>query len=155
MASCWKIIKFDSRCTHPCIYKKCFKLSALSPDTSLAFHSGSCKIPYKPKNVPNDKSNSLKHVRHIVPKLQQNHSRCIRQSAMPVNSTVQQYILVNTKVSYPYLSAIPSVSFSHYKLWSHIKHTVCMCVSCYYICREVTHKWYVTFLFHLPLYVLY
>jgi hypothetical protein len=82
------------------------------------------------------------------------HSRCIRQSAMSVNSTVQQYVLVNTKVSYPYLSAIPSASFSYYTLRSHIKHTVCLCVSCYYICGEVTHNWYVTFLFHLPLYIL-
>jgi len=86
-------------------------------------------------------------VRNMSGTLSQNykkHSRCIRQPAMPVNSTVQQYVPVNTKVSYPYLSAIPSVSFNHYTLQSHIKHTVCVClsvcVSCYYICREVTHN---------------
>jgi hypothetical protein len=56
------------------------------------------------------------------------HSHCIRQPAMPVNSIAQQYVPVNTKVSYPYLSAVPSVSFSHYTLRSHIKHTVCVCV---------------------------
>jgi len=69
-----------------------------------------------------------------------NTASSIRQPAMPVNPTVQQYVLDNTKVSYPYLSAIPSVSFSHYTLWSHIKHTFCLCVSCYYMCREVTHN---------------
>jgi len=68
------------------------------------------------------------------------HSRCISQSAIPVNSTVQQYVLVNTKVSYPYLSVIPSVSFSYNTLRSHIKHTVCLRVSCYYICRKVTRN---------------
>jgi len=95
-------------------------------------------------------------VRNISATLYQNynkHSRCIRQSEMPANSTVQQYVLVNTKVSYPYLNAIPSVSFSYCTLWSHIKHTVCLCVSCYYICRKVTHNWCITFLFHLTLYV--
>jgi len=43
-------------------------------------------------------------------------SRFIRQLAMSLSSTVQQYVLVNTKVSYPYLSAIPSVNFSYYTL---------------------------------------
>jgi len=97
-----------------------FKLSNLSPENSLDFNSGSYKIPnkiqQKHKKAPNDKPNILKHHKHIVPKLQQKHSRSIRQTAMPVNSTVQQYVMVNTKVSYPYLSAIPSVSFSHYTL---------------------------------------
>ena len=83
------------------------------------------------------------------------HSRCIRQPATSVNSTVQQHVLVNTKASYPYLSAILSVGFSQYTLRSHIQHTVCLCVSCYYICREVTHKWNINFSFNLPLYVLY
>jgi len=40
---------------------------------------------------------------------------------MHVSSTVQQYVLVNTKVSYPYLSAIPSVGFSYYTLRSQHK----------------------------------
>ena len=81
------------------------------------------------------------------------HSRCISQQCL----SIQQYNSMSwliTKVSYPYLSAIPSVSFSYYTLRSHIKHTVCLCVSYYYICGEVTHNWYVTFLFHLTLYIL-
>ena len=83
------------------------------------------------------------------------HSRCIRQSAMPVNSTVQQYVLVNTKVSYPYLSALPSVGFSYYTLRSqHKAYSFFVCVSCYYIWYKVTHNWNITFLFHLTLYVL-
>jgi len=31
---------------------------------------------------------------------------------MPVNATVQQYALVNTKVSYPCISVIPSASLT-------------------------------------------
>ena len=82
------------------------------------------------------------------------HSHCIRQSAIPVNSTVQQYVQVNTKGTHPYLSAIPSVSSSYYTLRSHTKHTVCLCVSCEYIWRKVTHYWNITFMFHCTLYVL-
>jgi hypothetical protein len=138
--------------------QKCSKLSALSPETSLAFRSGSCNIPYKNTNTNLAKPLTINQtVCNMSGTAYQNykkHSRCTRQSAMPVNSTVQQYVLVNTKVSYPYLRAIPSVSFSYYTLRSHIKHTVCLCVSCYYICREVTYNWYVTFLFHITLYVL-
>jgi len=98
----------------------------------LDFNSGSYEIPKKiqtkSKKGPNDKPDSLKYVRHIVKKVQEKDSHFIRQPAMPVNSTVQQYVLVNTKVSYPYLSVIPFVSFSNYTLRSHIKHRVCLCV---------------------------
>jgi len=52
-----------------------FKLSALSPENSLDFNSGSYKIPnkiqQKLKKTHNDKPNSFKHVRHIVPKRQE------------------------------------------------------------------------------------
>jgi len=41
----------------------------------LALHSGSYNIPYRypteTKKAPNDKPNSLKHHKHIVPKLQE------------------------------------------------------------------------------------
>jgi hypothetical protein len=62
------------------------------PVTSLTKHQ------QQHRKTPNDKPNSLKHVRHIVPKLQQ--TQPLYQSAMPVNSTVQQYVLVNTKVTH-------------------------------------------------------
>ena len=52
-----------------------FKLSALSPETYLAYNSDSYKIPHKTptesKKVPINKPNSPKHVRHTVPKLQE------------------------------------------------------------------------------------
>jgi len=122
----------------------------------LSFQPGSCNIPYKKptQTQPLMINPTVWNMSGTVYRNYNKHSRWIRQSAMPVNTTVQQYVLVNTKVSYLYLSAIPSVSFSYYTLRSHIKHTVCLCVSCYYICRKVTHNWQVTYFFHLALYIL-
>jgi len=54
--------------------EKCFKQSGLSPETSLVFNLGLVtsltKNQHKPSKPPNDKPNSLKHVRHSVPKLE-------------------------------------------------------------------------------------
>ena len=122
----------------------CFKLSALAPETNLTYNQGSYKINYKNTNTNIAKPLTINltvcNMSRTAYQNYKKHSRCIRQSAMSVNSTVPQYVLVNTKVSYPYLSAIPSASFSYCTLPSHKKHTVCLCVSCYYICGELTYN---------------
>ena len=109
-----------------------FRTIWLNTRDKLRFYSGSCNSYLKKSNKNLTKPLTINQtVRNMSGTLYQNykkHSRCIRQPAMPVNSTAQQYVPVNTKVSYLYLSAIPSVSFSHYTLRSDIKHTVCVCV---------------------------
>jgi hypothetical protein len=52
----------------------CFKLLGLTPETNLGFtevlETSLTKNKQKPSKAPNDKPNSLKHVRHSVLKLQ-------------------------------------------------------------------------------------